>query len=139
MSTEPPISPDFEAGSYVGEDRPPGAELQAPPNLGAEVRSYVFGLVISIALTAATFWAAHTQLIYAPGTVMAVVVLAIAQMGIHLVFFLHITTSPDNTNNVLALAFGILIAGLIIFGSLWVMAHLNHSMIPTTDPTQMGG
>jgi cytochrome o ubiquinol oxidase operon protein cyoD len=30
-------------------------------------------------------------------------VLAIAQMGVHLVFFLHITTGPDNTNNVLAL------------------------------------
>ena len=36
-------------------------------------------------------------------------VLAIAQMGVHLVFFLHITTGPDNTNNVLALAFGVLI------------------------------
>ena len=39
----------------------------------------------------------------------AMLVLAIAQMGIHLIFFLHITTSPDNTNNVMALAFGTLI------------------------------
>ena len=48
--------------------------------------------------------------------------LAIAQMGVHLVFFLHITTGPDNVNNVLALAFGVLIVLLLIVGSLWIMA-----------------
>ncbi len=42
--------------------------------------------------------------------------LAIAQMGVHLVFFLHITTGPDNTNNVMALAFGVLIVFLVIVG-----------------------
>ena len=140
MSTETPHStgPDFEAGSYVGEDRPLGGEPPAPTDLAAEVRGYLLGLGISIILTAATFWAAGTHLIYGPGIVMALVVLAIAQMGIHLVFFLHITTAPDNTNNVLALAFGILIAGLIVFGSLWVMAHLNHNMIPVQDLSSMG-
>ena len=61
---------------------------------------------------------------------MALVVLAIAQIGVHLVFFLHITTGPDNTNNVLALAFGVLIVTLIIVGSLWIMANLNHNMMP---------
>ena len=59
---------------------------------------------------------------------MALSVLAIAQMGVHLVFFLHITTGPDNINNVLALAFGVLIVMLVIVGSLWIMAHLNHNM-----------
>jgi hypothetical protein len=44
-------------------------------------------------------------------------VLAIAQMGVHLVFILHITTGPDNTNNVLALAFGVLIVFLVVVGS----------------------
>ena len=61
---------------------------------------------------------------------MALLVLAVAQMGIHLIFFLHITTSPDNTNNILALAFGVLIVSLIVFGSLWVMGHLSHNMLP---------
>ena len=56
--------------------------------------------------------------------------LAIAQMGIHLVFFLHITTGPDNTNNVLALAFGVLIVTVVVAGSLWIMSNLNDSMMP---------
>jgi cytochrome o ubiquinol oxidase subunit IV len=67
----------------------------------------------------------------------ALVVLAIAQMGVHLVFFLHITTGPDNTNNVLALAFGVLIFILLMGGSLWIMANLNHNMMPMDQMMQM--
>jgi cytochrome o ubiquinol oxidase operon protein cyoD len=65
------------------------------------------------------------------------VALAIAQMGVHLVFFLHIGTGPDNTNNVLALAFGVLIVALIVSGSLWIMAHLNANMMPSSAILQM--
>jgi cytochrome o ubiquinol oxidase operon protein cyoD len=60
---------------------------------------------------------------------LGVAVLAIAQMEVHLVFFL-ITTGPDNTNNVLALAFGVLIVALVIIGSLWSMTNLNENMMP---------
>jgi cytochrome o ubiquinol oxidase operon protein cyoD len=51
-------------------------------------------------------------------------------MGVHLVFFLHISSGPDNSNNVIALAFGLLIVTLIVSGSLWIMAHLNAGMMP---------
>jgi cytochrome o ubiquinol oxidase operon protein cyoD len=63
------------------------------------------------------------------------VVLAIAQMGVHLVFFLHITSGPDNTNNVLALAFGVLIVFLVMIGTIWIMAHMNANM--AADPALM--
>jgi cytochrome o ubiquinol oxidase operon protein cyoD len=53
------------------------------------------------------------------------------------VFFLHITTGADNTNNVLALAFGVLIVLLVIGGSLWIMAHLNQNMMPMDQIMQM--
>ena len=70
---------------------------------------YTIGLVLAVLLTATSFWVANTSLLWAPGIPLGLAVLAIAQMGVHLVFFLHITTGPDNTNNVLALAFGVLI------------------------------
>jgi len=57
-------------------------------------------------------------------------VLAIAQMGVHLVFFLNISTYPDNTNNVIALVFGLLIVTLVVSGSLWIMVNLNANMVP---------
>ncbi len=68
---------------------------------------------------------------------MALGVLAIAQMGVHIAFFLHITTGPDNVNNVMALAFGVLIVLLLIGGSLWIMEHLNHNMMPLGQVMQM--
>ena len=59
---------------------------------------------------------------------MLLAVLAIAQMGVHLVFFLHISSAPDSTNNILSLAFGIFVVGLLIFGSMIIMANLNQNM-----------
>ncbi len=98
----------------------------------SSIVSYVIGLILAAGLTAASFWALHTPLIWAPGVGMALAALAIAQMGVHLVFFLKITTGADNTNNVLALAFGILIVTLLVGGSLWIMANLDrhHGMPP---------
>jgi cytochrome o ubiquinol oxidase operon protein cyoD len=112
------------------DDASPGLELEAPENFSRGLQSYLIGLALAVGLTVASFWAVRTNLIYGPGVPVALVAFAIAQMGIHLVFFLHITTGPDNTNNVLALAFGVLIVGLVVFGSLWIMANLNHNMIP---------
>ena len=58
-------------------------------------------------------------------------------MGVHLVFFLHIATGPDNTNNVLALAFGILIVFLVVVGPLWIMTNLNDNMMPPAEMMNM--
>ena len=88
-------------------------------------------------LTAASFWAAGTGLIYGPGIPVALIALAVAQMGIHLVFFLHITTGPDNSNNVLALAFGVLIVGLVLIGTIWIMNHLDHNLMPMGEMMRM--
>jgi cytochrome o ubiquinol oxidase operon protein cyoD len=96
-------------------------------------RVYTIGLFLAVILTATSFWAANTTLLWAPGVPLGLAVLAIAQMGVHLVFFLHITTGRDNTNNVLALAFGVLIVTLIVAGSLWIMANLNANMMPAGE------
>ena len=71
--------------------------------------------------------------LWGPGVATGLVVLAIAQMGVHLVFFLHITSGPDNTNNVLALAFGVLIVFLVMIGTIWIMAHMNANMSPMPE------
>jgi cytochrome o ubiquinol oxidase operon protein cyoD len=101
------------------------------------VLGYLVGLALAVLLTATSFYIAGTDLVWTPSIPVALVVLAIAQMGVHLVFFLHITTGPDNTNNVMALAFGVLIVVLVIGGSLWIMANLNHNMMPMDQLMQM--
>jgi cytochrome o ubiquinol oxidase subunit IV len=126
---------DYEAGSYVGADRMPGYPEKR--TLAREVGGYLLGLGLAALLTIASFWSLQTREIYASGIAMALLVLTVAQIGIHLIFFLHITTDPDNENNILALAFGVLIVCLIVFGSLWVMTHLNHNLMPMDKLMQM--
>jgi cytochrome o ubiquinol oxidase operon protein cyoD len=80
-------------------------------------------------LTLASFWAATSPLVYGPAVPVLLATLAIAQMGVHVAFFLHISSAPDQTNNFLALAFGVFVTGLIVFGSMMIMTHLNHNMM----------
>jgi cytochrome o ubiquinol oxidase operon protein cyoD len=99
----------------------------------SETVSYMVGLGLALLLTAISFWVASTGSLWGPGVAVGLVVLAIAQMGVHLVFFLHITSGPDNTNNVLALAFGVMIVFLVMIGTIWIMAHLAANMGPTPE------
>jgi cytochrome o ubiquinol oxidase operon protein cyoD len=125
-----------EDQSLVAPDTAPGDE-QTDESVAQGVLGYLVGLGLAILLTVTSFYVAGTDLVWAPSIPVALVVLAIAQMGVHLVFFLHITTGPDNTNNVMALAFGVLIVFLVIGGSLWIMSNLNHNMMPMDQIMQM--
>src|SRR6202021_880778 len=126
---------DQVQGIHSDLDVAAGDEDEA--RVGAKLLGYVVGLGLAILLTATSFFVAGTDLVWQPSIPVAIVVLAIAQMGVHLVFFLHITTGADNTNNVLALAFGMLIVFLVIGGSLWIMANLNHNMLPMDQLMRM--
>jgi cytochrome o ubiquinol oxidase subunit IV len=91
----------------------------------------------AVVLTLASFWAATSSFVYAPAVPVLLAVLAIAQMGVHLAFFLHISSAPDQTNNFLALAFGLFVSGLVIAGSLIIMSNLNHHMLPMDELMKM--
>ena len=119
----------------TGHDLAPGEEEQH--SVGERILGYVVGLALALLLTATSFFIAGTDLVWQPSIPVAIIVLAIAQMGVHLVFFLHITTGPDNTNNVMALAFGLLIVFLVVGGSLWIMSNMNHNMAPMDQIMQM--
>ena len=130
---------ETNAGAPHAYDIAPGDERLDGSGVAQGIRGYVIGLALAAGLTVASFCLAGSGLIYGPAIPAALLALAVAQMGVHLVFFLHLTTGPDNTNNVLALAFGILIVVLVIGGSLWIMAHLNQDMPPMTRAMQMQG
>jgi cytochrome o ubiquinol oxidase operon protein cyoD len=106
----------------------PGDERSEDSGRSSGVRGYLIGFVLAGALTFASFGLIGSDIVWAPGVPVALAVLAVAQIGVHLVFFLHINSGPDNTNNILALAFGILIVSIVIAGSLWIMHNLNSNM-----------
>lgn len=118
-------------------DTAPGDERADGSDIAHGIRAYVVGIVLATLFTIVSFIVARTTLVWTPSIPVALLVLAIAQIGIHIVFFLHITSGPDSSNNVMALAFGVLIVFLLIGGSLFIMDHLNHNMMPMDRIMQM--
>jgi cytochrome o ubiquinol oxidase subunit IV len=113
-------------------DRSPGVEEYERT---ATIGSYTVGLGLAILATLASFIVAGTNLLWAPGVAVGLIVLAFAQIGVHLVFFLHLGSGPDHTNNIVALCFGLFIVFLVIAGSCWIIANLNANMMDM--PTSM--
>lgn len=111
------------------QDVAPGDEAQSP-DITRSIGGYLIGFVLAALLTCVSFYLTTSTLVWAPSIPIALTVLAMAQVGVHIVFFLHMTSGPDNVNNLMALAFGLLIVVILVFGSLWIMTHLNHNMTP---------
>src|ERR1700726_2017371 len=122
----------MDGHDQVFDDRTPGVEEHEPT---ASILSYTAGLGLAILATIGSFIVSQTNLLWGPGIPVGLVVLAFAQIGVHLVFFLHMGSGPDHTNNIVALAFGLFVVFLVIAGSVWIMAYLNANM--TMSPTGM--
>jgi cytochrome o ubiquinol oxidase operon protein cyoD len=131
MSNSETGVPLYEGDIAPGDERADGTEI------AEGIRGYLVGLGLSVLATVVAFFLTGTSLVWQPSIPAALIVLAIAQMGVHIVFFLHITTRPDSMNNVMALTFGVFIVFVLIVGSVWIMTHLNHNMIPMERLMQM--
>ena len=114
----------------AGERETPGES----PDWRSGLAKSLLGLAASVVLTLASFWAAGTGLVWGPAVPVLLAALAIGQMGVHLVFFLHISSGPEGTNNILALAFGVFVVALVVFGSLVIMANLDAGMVGMSMP-----
>ena len=131
MSDDKTGVPLYEGDIAPGDERADGTEV------AEGLRGYLIGLALSVAATVVAFYLVGTTFFWQPSIPAALIVLAIAQMGVHIVFFLHITTRPDSVNNVMALTFGVFIVFVLIVGSVWIMSHLNQNMIPMERLMQM--
>ena len=123
MSHSGPTEAANHADTVPGEQRPEGREA------AEGVGNYLIGLGLATLLTIVSFFVAQTTLVWTPSIPIALSVLAIAQMGVHLVFFLHISSGPEGTNTILAMAFGVFVVALVVFGSLIIMANLDAGMV----------
>jgi cytochrome o ubiquinol oxidase subunit IV len=117
----------MDGQDHLFDDRTPGVEEHEPT---ANYLSYTVGVALAILATMVSFIVSQSNLLWPPGIPVGLVVLAFAQIGVHLVFFLHLGSGSDHTNNILALAFGVLIVFLVITGSIWIISNLNENMTP---------
>ena len=120
--------------SLAAQPRTPGTD---PQGGAGRWPIYTIGYVLAVILTVASFAMATTHLLTPASLVAALFVLAVGQMLVHLIFFLHITTAPAHKTNILAIVLTLLIITLVVIGSLWIMSQLNQHMMPMDQLMQM--
>ncbi len=102
------------------------------------LKSYVTGFVLAVILTAIPFWLVMGK-VFSDSSVTAMVILGFAavQIVVHMVYFLHMNAKSEGGWTMLALIFTLVLVVIALSGSLWVMYHLNHNMMPAHDMRHM--
>lgn len=100
----------------------------------ATVKSYVIGFILSVILTAVPFGLTMAHILPVTTLIPVIVVIGVVQIVVHLIYFLHMNTASSQIWNNAAFVFAVLIVGILVVGSLWVMYHLNHNMMPGMMP-----
>ena len=94
-------------------------------------KGYMTGFVLAVILTAIPFWLVMGKVFPSSSTTAFVIVaIAAVQVVVHMIYFLHMNTRSEGGWNMLALIFTIVLVVITLSGSLWVMYHLNHNMMP---------
>ena len=102
------------------------------------LRSYLIGFGLSVVLTAIPFWLVMSGVLDSRrATALTIMVFAAAQIVVHMIYFLHMSARSENGWTMMALIFTLVIVGITLSGSLWVMYHLNVNMMPGHDMSQM--
>ncbi len=95
------------------------------------LKSYAIGFVLSVILTAIPFWMVMKGSFESSETTSFVILaFAAVQIVVHMVYFLHMNTKSEGGWNFLSLIFTALLVGIVLTGSIWVMYHLHHNMMP---------
>jgi cytochrome o ubiquinol oxidase operon protein cyoD len=100
--------------------------------------SYLKGFFLSVILTAIPFWAVMTGAFKDPSTAaLVVMVFAVAQIVVHMIYFLHMSGKSEGGWTMMALIFTIILVFITLSGSIWVMYHMNSNMMPMQAAADM--
>ncbi|MGP8121745.1 MAG: cytochrome o ubiquinol oxidase subunit IV [Xanthobacteraceae bacterium] len=102
------------------------------------LRSYLTGFILSVILTAIPFWLVMSGVLNSKiATELAITTLAVVQITVHMVYFLHMNTRSEDGWSIMALVFTLILVVIVLIGSLWIIYHLNANMMPDRDMSQM--
>ena len=101
-------------------------------------KGYVTGFILSVILTAISFWLVMAKVFAKPSTT-ALVFLAFGavQIVVPMIYFLHMSTKSEGGWSMLALIFTVVLVVITLSGSIWVMYHMNANMMPTMSHEQV--
>jgi len=94
-------------------------------------KGYMTGFVLAVILTAIPFWLVMGKVLDSKSTTALIILgLAVVQIVVHMIYFLHMDTKSEGGWNMLALIFTLVLVVITLAGSLWVMYHMNTNMMP---------
>jgi cytochrome o ubiquinol oxidase operon protein cyoD len=100
------------------------------------LRSYTVGFILSIGVTAMAYLVVVHHIFSSNGTVVAILALAILQLVVQLVFFLHLTRESNPRWNLLTLSFMMIVVVILVLGSVWIMKNLNYNTMTSQQIIQ---
>jgi cytochrome o ubiquinol oxidase operon protein cyoD len=102
------------------------------------LKGYMTGFILSVILTAIPFWIVMSGGLHSSSeTALVVLGIAAVQIVVHMIYFLHMNSKSEGGWTLLALIFTIVLVVITLSGSIWVMFHLNHNMMPAMMEQQI--
>lgn len=92
-------------------------------------KSYLIGFILSMILTAIPFSMVIQDFVNESTQIAVLVMCAVGQIVVHLVYFLHLNMSSEQQWNLIALIFSVMIIAIMVIGSLWIMWYLDHNLM----------
>lgn len=99
----------------------------------ATLASYVIGFILSVALTLGAYGITTNHILSGTPLALFVVLLAIVQLFVQFIFFLHVGKGKSAKWNLGAFGFTLTIVAIVVGGTLWIMHHLNANMMPRME------
>jgi cytochrome o ubiquinol oxidase operon protein cyoD len=92
--------------------------------------SYSVGFALALVLTAVPFILVMTSAMSRTALLVTIGAFAVVQIGVHLVYFLHLNRSSEQRWNLVVFAYTLVILAILVGASVWIMFHLNYTMMP---------
>jgi cytochrome o ubiquinol oxidase operon protein cyoD len=90
---------------------------------GGSMKSYVIGFLFSIILTIIPLVVVMNDMLSKKAATLLILVTAVLQFAVQLIFFMHIRDEEKPRFNLMALIFGLVILLTIVAGSVWIMTY----------------
>ena len=108
------------------------------PGVHYSAKDYTIGFVLAVILTVIPFWLVMGNILDPAMTRYVIMGFAAVQVVVHMVYFLHMNSKSEGGWNMMALILTIVLLGIILAGSIWVMYHMNANMMPGMGDAVMG-
>lgn len=100
------------------------------------VTTYIVGFILSLQLTLIAYFLVANQILAGRGLILAIIGLAVTQLMVQLVFFLHLDRESRPRWNFVVFLFMLLVLLILVLGTLWIMHNLDYHAAPTGDVDQ---